>query len=219
MARLIFDLDGTLVDSAPTLAATANAMLVHMGRDPVPLATVIGFVGHGVRRLVEQLLNHTGGIPAEGIDPYFAKFREIYDADPVTGTTLYPGVGSSLAALAEQGHGLAVCTQKSNVPALMILKALDLMPPLTGFTGGDSTAVLKPDPRMFRHAADQLPPGPAVMIGDSMTDARTAEAAGVPFLLHTRGYRHEPIETIPHAAAFDDFAELPDLITQVLTPA
>jgi phosphoglycolate phosphatase len=72
--------------------------------------------------------------------------------------------------------------------------------------------MLKPDPRMFRHAADQLPPGPALMIGDSETDAATARAAGVPFLLHARGYRHASAEALAPDAVFEDFRELPDLV-------
>lgn len=212
MARLVFDLDGTLVDSAPTLAATGNRMLAELGRPPVSLETCIGFIGHGVRHLVGRLLDHTGGVPSEGVEPWFRRFRAIYDADPLTGTVVYPGVPAALAALAGAGHGLGVCTQKFVTPARAILEGLDLMPPIEGLTGGDSVGVLKPDPRMLAHAADQLPPGPVLYVGDSLTDAETAQAAGVPFLLHARGYRLQPVEALPHAAVFDDFADLPALV-------
>lgn len=219
MARIVFDLDGTLVDSAPTLAASANAMLVEFGRDPVPVETVIGFVGQGMRRLVERLLEHGGGVPEAGVDPFFDRFRVIYEADPLTGTVLYPGVTAALETLARAGDGLAVCTQKSDAPALTILRGLAMMPPVTGFAGGDTLKVLKPDPAMFWHAADQLAPGPAIMIGDSMTDALTARAAGVPFLLRAGGYLHEPVADVPHDGIFEDFHALPDLIGEVLARA
>ena len=220
MARILFDLDGTLVHSTPTLAAAGNALLVGLGRAPVDVATVTGFVGHGVRALVERLLGHSGGIPGGDVEPHLARFRALYAADPLTGTEAYPGVGAALAALAADGHGLAVCTQKPNDPALAILRGRALMPPVTGFTGGDSLpGVLKPDPRMVAHAADQLAPGPVVYVGDSETDAATAAAAGVPFLLYTEGYRRAPVESLPHAARFSDHAALPGLVAEVLGAA
>ena len=106
----------------------------------------------------------------------------------MTGTVAFPGVREALAALAAAGHGLGVCTQKPNAPAVTILRALGLMPPIAALTGGDSLDVMKPDPRMLAHAAAQLPEGPVIFVGDSEVDAATAEAAGVPFLLHTEGY-------------------------------
>ena len=220
MARILFDLDGTLVHSTPTLAAAGNALLAELGRDGLDVVTVTGFVGHGVRVLVQRLLAATGGVPGDDVAPHLERFRAIYNADPLTGTEPYPGVPQVLAALAAAGHGLAVCTQKPNAPALAILRGRALMPPITGFTGGDSVAgVLKPDPRMVAHAAGQLPPGPLVFVGDSETDAATAAAAHVPFLLFTEGYRHAPVESLPHAATFSDFTDLPDLVAEVLGAA
>lgn len=214
-ARLVFDLDGTLLDSIPSLVAAGNALLAELGRPSIDLDTGRGFVGHGVARLVESLLNHTGGVPGD-LDPHVERFREIYGADPVTGTVVYPGVHEALTALAAAGHGLGVCTQKPNGPAIDLLQQLALMPPITGFTGGDSLAVMKPDPAMLRHTADQLSGDVTIMIGDSETDAETARRGGVPFLLHTEGYRLAEITDLPHVAAFSDFAELPGLVAAVL---
>jgi phosphoglycolate phosphatase len=219
MARLVFDLDGTLVHSAPTMASAANVFLAELDRAPVPEAVVIGFVGHGMRRLVERLLAYTGGAPGGEVNPYVTRYRAIYSADPVTGTAPYAGVASALDALARAGHGLAVCTQKPDAPALEILRSLRLMPPITGFAGGDSLDVLKPDPRLFRHAADQLTPGQAVMIGDNATDAATARNAGAPFVLHTKGYNASAPDTFGAEACFGDFAELPSLIAGLVAEA
>jgi phosphoglycolate phosphatase len=220
MARIVFDLDGTLVHSTPTLAAAGNALLGGLGRAPIDIVTVTGFVGHGVRVLVQRLLGATGGVPGDDVTPHLARFREIYAADPLTGTEPFDGVPEALSTLAAAGHGLAVCTQKPNEPALRILRGRALMPPITGFTGGDSLpGVLKPDPRMVAHAAGQLPEAPLVYVGDSETDAATAEAAGVPFLLFTEGYRLTPLAELPHAAAFSDFAALPGLVAEVLGAA
>jgi phosphoglycolate phosphatase len=219
MARIVFDLDGTLVHSTPTLAATANLLLAELGRPPIDAETSEGFVGRGVAVLVERVLEHTGGIPEGGADPHVARFRALYAADPVTGTEPWPGVPAALAALSAAGHGLGVCTQKPNVPALAILRDLGLMPPLAAFTGGDSIDVLKPDPRMLAHTADQLPQGPLLYFGDSEVDAETARRAGVPFLLYTEGYRQAPLDALPHTATFAAFAELPDLVARQLARA
>ena len=216
MARIVLDLDGTLIDFNPTLWASGSALLAELGRPPVSAEASARFVGKGVRALVEALLRHTGGIPGGDLDPHVLRFRAIYAADPVTRTALYPGVAAALAELAGAGHGLAVCTQKPNAPALTLLRALGLMPPVAGFTGGDSLPVLKPDPRMLHHAADQLPPGLVILVGDSEIDAATAAAAGVPFLIHSEGYRLAPVGELPHAAAFADFAELPGLVARLL---
>lgn len=216
MARIVFDLDGTLVDSIPTLAATANRLLVELDRAPLPEATVVRFVGDGVVRLVERVLVETGGIPGGEAAPFVTRFRTLYDEDPLTGTVTYPGVAAALAALAAAGHGLGVCTQKPDSPALAILRGLDLMPPITAFTGGDSTPVLKPDPAMLAHTTDQLAPGPALMVGDSEVDAETARRAGIPFLLHIPGYRKAPVEALPHAVAFDCYDDLPRLVADLL---
>lgn len=220
MARLIFDLDGTLVHSAPTIAAAANGMLEEIGRATLPLAAVLGFVGHGMRRLVEDVLNDTGGVPEAGVDHHLTIYKRIYFADPLTGTEPYPGVAEALAQLVAAGHDLAVCTQKPDQPSLEILEGFDLMPPITVLTGGDSLpGVLKPDPRLFRHAADRLPAGPELMIGDSETDAKTAANAGVPFLLHLGGYNHIPPERLGAVATFSDWRAVPDLIEAALARA
>jgi phosphoglycolate phosphatase len=219
MARVLFDLDGTLVESAPTIVAAANALLREMGRRLLPHATVVGFVGQGIDRLVDRTLLASGGLPPEGPEQARARYRVIYGADPLAGTAAYPGVHAALDRLSVAGHGLAVCTQKPVAPARALLEGLGMMPPITGLTGGDSLEVLKPDPRLVEHAAAQLAPGPVVFVGDSETDAATAANAGVPFLLHLNGYRHRPLAEIPSAGAFEDWAELPSLVERILAEA
>ncbi|MEM8571911.1 MAG: phosphoglycolate phosphatase [Pseudomonadota bacterium] len=216
MARVIFDLDGTLVHSAPSLASASNALLAELGRSPLSLETVIGFVGNGAPKLVERVLQISGGIPQGGFAASLDRFKEIYFADPLKETVAFPFAQEALNAISRNGHGLGVCTQKPNAPGLEVLHALDMMPPITAFTGGDSLDVLKPDPAMLRHTAAQLPDGPIVFVGDSKTDAETAKAAGVPFLLHANGYANEPLESLAAAAIFDNFQDLPGLVKDVL---
>lgn len=216
MARIIFDLDGTLIDSIGSLVAAVNALLAEFGRDPLDEAMVSGFVGHGVTVLMTRALTHTGGIPGGDVAPHVGRFQAIYNADPVAGTRVYAGVHEALGALAAAGHGLGVCTQKPHRPSLTLLRALGLMPPVTALTDGDSLAVMKPDPEMLFHTAAQLPDGPIVFVGDSEVDAVTAAAAGVPFLLHTHGYCHVPPAKLRQAGQFDSYAALPALVAQVL---
>lgn len=215
--RLVFDLDGTLIDSAGSLAAAANALLEELCRAPLSPATVQGFVGHGVDRLVERVLVASGGVPDGGPVPQQMRFRAIYEADPVSGVSVFTGASEALRRLAGAGHRLAVCTQKPAAPARRLLEALGFIPPVSGLTAGDSLDVLKPDPRLLTHAADQIGTGPVVFIGDSEVDAETARNAGVPFVLHLRGYRHGPLSAIPRAGAFDRFEDLPGLLAHIET--
>ena len=133
MARIIFDLDGTLVESAPSLTAAANALLGELGRAPL-----VGGDDAELRRARGAGAGRAGaatipaGCRAADSGPHLERFRAIYNADPVTGTEPIPGVPAALAALAAAGHGLGVCTQKPNLPAVAILKALGLMPPIDG---------------------------------------------------------------------------------------
>ncbi|MFQ5624416.1 MAG: HAD hydrolase-like protein [Paracoccaceae bacterium] len=219
MARIVFDLDGTLVHSTPTLCAAGNRLLAELGRGPVAPGDYAGFVGHGMAHQVGSLLKHTGGIPAEGFDACLTRFREIYDADPVTGTEVYDGVPACLEALAASGHRLGVCTQKPSAPTRGILEATGLAPFLSGVTTGDSLDVLKPEPAMLEHTAAQMGDGPLIFVGDSETDALTAASAKVPFLLHVNGYRQAPVAEIPHDAAFDSFGELPELVARTVVAA
>lgn len=214
--RIVFDLDGTLVDSVPTIAGAANSVLEALGRPHLPLSRHKVFVGHGLEWFIERMLEETGGVPEDGLAPAVAQYREIYAASPLAGTIVYDGARAALDALSAAGHGLAVCTQKSNGPARDIVRALGLMPPIAGITGGDSLDVLKPDPAMLWHAAEQIGAGPVVMVGDSEIDAATAAAAGVPFVLHLPGYRHGPVEDIARDAAFEDYAELPGIVANLL---
>ncbi|MEL6678143.1 MAG: HAD family hydrolase, partial [Pseudomonadota bacterium] len=164
MARIIFDLDGTLVDSAPSLCHAGNALLADLGRAPVDVETYKAFVGRGMPKQVAGLLAHTGGVPGGDLTPHLARFRAVYDADPLIHTVAYPGVMEALDLLRGQGHRLAVCTQKALVPARKVLAGLGLDRLIEGLTGGDSLDVLKPDPAMLWHAAAQIGAGPVVYL-------------------------------------------------------
>ena len=206
--RLICDLDGTLIDSAPALCAAGNTLLAALDRAPVSVETYKHFIGLGQRVQVERLLRHTGGIPGGDVAPWLARFRAAYDP---TAAAPYPGAAEALRTLAAEGWRLAVCTQKPEAKARKALAAHDF--PVEHVVGGDSLGpeVLKPDPRVLAAAAEPLGRGPAVYVGDGETDAQTARAGGLPFLLHLNGYRHGPADAMQPVAMFLNWKDFPPL--------
>ena len=208
---LIFDLDGTLIDSAPDIRAAVNRMLAGEGLEPLDLPTVTDFVGNGMPKLVERVM------AVKGIDP--ARHKALtqvtldhYNAAPSALTRPYPVVPQALAALEAAGHRLALCTNKPEAPARAILADLGLARHFPVVIGGDTLPMRKPDPAPALECVKAMGGGDAAFIGDSEVDAETAEAAGLPFYLFTEGYRKSPVSALPHRAAFSDFAALPGLI-------
>lgn len=213
--RAIFDLDGTLIDSVHALRVAGLSLLAELGREPVDVATYKGFVGKGQKVQVERLLTHTGGIPDGGVEPWLEKYRAAYDPR-AGGAGPYPGAVAALRALADAGWRIGVCTQKPEAKARLALEAFgfDMVETVVG---GDSIpGALKPDPRLLERALAPLGAGEAIYVGDSETDAETAEAGGLPFILHLNGYRHSSPDALLPAARFDDWADLPAIAAQVV---
>ena len=206
---IIFDLDGTLVDSAPDLHAAANRMLAEFGRHPLSLGQVTGFIGNGVPKLVERCLEATGGVNGRHAEAV-ARFRRHYDAAPAELTRPYPGVLAAVHAIRDAGCPLGICTNKPEAPARKLLGLLGMDGLFGVVVGGDTVAFHKPDPAPLIRAIEVLGghPAAALFVGDSEVDAATAADAGVAFALFTRGYRKAPAGQFEAALAFDDFASL-----------
>jgi phosphoglycolate phosphatase len=216
---IVFDLDGTLVDSAPDIHAAVNRTLAAHGHAPLALATVKRFIGNGVPVLIERVMD-ARAIPA--VDGRHARltrsFEGFYGEAPAALTRPYPGVVEAVGALRAAGCALGVCTNKPASLAHAILAALGLDTAFGAVIGGDSLPVRKPDPLPLLAARRALGDGPCVYVGDSEVDADTAARAGLPFLLFRGGYARVPLAEVPCTAAFDAFAELPRLLA-ALEPA
>ena len=186
------DLDGTLLDTIPDLAAAANMMLEELGRRPLPLETIRTFVGKGIQNLVERTLagHIDGGADAETV----ARAMPIYERHYVTvngrHTTIYPGVKEGLDKLKSLGLPLAVVTNKSGRFTLPLLDEVGLAPYFETVVSGDTLARKKPHPDPLLHACKALDIAPRdmLMIGDSMNDTQAARAAGCPVFCVTYGY-------------------------------
>lgn len=217
MARIVFDLDGTLIDSAPDIHGIANALLDAEGTDPITLDQARDFIGNGASVFVAKM-RAARGIEDDHHDRLLADFIARYD-DAVTLTEPYPNVEAALRTLIDEGHSLGICTNKPIRPTKAVLSHLGLNKYFQTFWGGDSLPVHKPDPAPLNAAFYALPDGPEFYVGDSDVDAETAQRAMVPFLLYTEGYRKQPVSKMPHTDAFSDFAELPALIAHILAEA
>lgn len=190
---LCFDLDGTLLDTIPDLAAAANAMMVDLGMSPLPESQVATFVGKGADRLIERMLA-AGGQPAAQDSPAFAAARERFHANYARcngqAARLYPGVKAGVQSLHQQGLPLACVTNKPSAYIQPLLTQFGLAPYFAFSIGGDTLPVRKPHPGQLLEACRrwQLSPAQVLMVGDSLNDAEAARAAGMPVVMLPYGY-------------------------------
>ena len=208
---LVFDLDGTLVDSAPDLDRALGLLLAEEGRRPVSLSETRSMIGDGVDRLVARALARTGSpvaLPEQA--GLVARFLAHYSAGRHALTLPYPGVVETLAALQGRGLRLAVCTNKPIAQTREVLSALDLARWFGAVTGGDSAPTRKPDPGHLLATLDLLgaAPAAAVMVGDSANDVEVARAAGVPVVVVSYGYTSVRPADLGADAVIDSFADL-----------
>ena len=215
-ATIMFDLDGTLIDSLPDIAAAANRTLLDIGIAPLPERTIKQFVGNGLPKLVERMIRHHD-LPIEQHSELTKLTLAHYSAASSDKTIPYPGVPQALTQLRELGCVLGVCTNKPEAPARHILDALDLAHHFETVFGGDTLPVRKPDPAHLEASFNAVAnAGPRLYVGDSEVDAETARRANVPFLLFSEGYRKTPVEEIPHRLSYDDTHKLPALVLEAL---
>ena len=207
---LLFDLDGTLVDSLPDLADAANAVLAELGKPPLSRAALARMVGDGATRLVERALG-ASGLGSDLLTPSVARFLALYEARPAALSRPYPGVPEVLATLVAQGWHCAVCTNKPSTATGLLLRQLGLGGFFRCVIAGDSLPVKKPDPAPLIAALEALgaPRENAAAVGDHANDLRAAAGAGIPAVWARYGYGTLSPDLPPPAAIIDAITELP----------
>lgn len=216
---VIFDLDGTLIDSLPDVMNALNAVLADNDRRPVTRDEAKLMVGGGAEPLLERAFAVTGNeLAAERLPSCVESFTTYYRADPATETTVFDGVVPALEALAERGLPLGICTNKPHRSALQVLEALSLDAYFGACFGKASVPFHKPDRRHYDEVARALGVAPenTLYVGDSETDVATARNAGVPIVLVPFGYSHAPATDLGGDRVIDDFSELAGAVDELL---
>lgn len=203
-----FDLDGTLADTASDLSAALNHVLERFGRPSIDPDSVRHLVGHGARSLLRKGLAATGEVSEALVEQGLPIYLEYYGDHVCVGTTLYPALEEAMDALAARGSSLAICTNKGELLSRRLVEALGWNGRFASIVGADTLAVRKPDPRPLHEAIARAGGGRAVFIGDSITDADTARAAGVPFVAVSFGFSDRPVEALGADAVIRDYGEL-----------
>ncbi len=218
---IIFDLDGTLVDTAPDLITTLNVVLAGEGAPPVAYDVARTFIGRGARHMIARGLAIAGRADAaDHLDGLFDVFIAYYAEHVADHSRPFPGVEQTLDTLAERGFRFAVCTNKIEWLSVRLLDVLGLSRHFAAICGADTFGVQKPDPAALRgtlrRAGGVL--GRAVMVGDSQTDIAAARAAPMPVVAVDFGYTEIPVADLGPDKIISHFNALPDAIKAILEP-
>ena len=225
MRGAIFDLDGTLADTAGDLLAAANEAMAPHGLPMLDPAADRAYAGRGGRPMIRRALA-LAGRPEDGpeerrlIEAIYPALLDAYEARIARETTLFAGVEACLALLQADGWRIGICTNKPERLALLLLTALGVHDRFAAVLGADTLHVRKPDPLHFTETARRIGADPArsVMIGDTLTDLETARRAGVPCVLTGFGFAAEPMDELAPDAVVAHFDELPPVLER-LCPA
>lgn len=208
---VVWDLDGTLIDSAPDLCQALNVVLAASGCEALKVESVRTMIGNGVPKLVERGFRAAGRQLSDGgLKREVEQFMEHYSANPTTHTRLYPGVAEALEKLAAAGVKQGLCTNKPEVVTRSILKQLHIDRYFSAVVGGDTTNARKPHPMPLQFCIDEMGAtiSDTIMIGDSAVDAGSARALSVPIGLVAHGYRHTDAANIDADFVLEDLASL-----------
>lgn len=217
---IVFDLDGTLIDTAPDLVDTLNVVFAREGLPPVPYETARNLIGGGARLMIARGLEAEGRVktPAE-LEALFVDFIAYYTDHIADRSRPFPGLIDALDELAADGCRFAVCTNKLERLSLILLRALNLADRFAAICGQDTFGIQKPDPEVLRRtiAAAGGDPRRAVMIGDSVTDIRTARAAGIPVIAVDFGYSDKPVVEYGPDRLISHFSALPNAVAAIIS--
>jgi phosphoglycolate phosphatase len=218
-AVIAFDLDGTLVDTAPDLLGTLNVLLAEEGLPRLPLDEARPFIGRGARWLIQRGFEAAGAhLHPTKTASLFDRFIPHYFAHIADESRPFPGCEAALDALSAAGARLSVCTNKPTGLSVALLETLGLAPRFAAIVGADSVPAMKPDPRHLA-AAVEAAGGTlerSILVGDSATDATTARAANAGLILVDFGYTDVPAAELAPDVLISHFDELPDACMRLL---
>ena len=218
LSTIVFDLDGTLIDSAPDLHAAGNMMLAEHGLAPIDPGTARSFVGDGARIYVKRSLGACGKMLEDAaLTAATERFITLYESHASDRTVLYPDVPETLTRLKTNGFRLGICTNKPERATHKVLALLGLDDLFDAVVCGDTLPVRKPDPAHPTAALERLGARPeiACMVGDNEHDAHSARGAGMPFILMRYGYARIPPDQIAAEVRLDHFRDLPKAIASL----
>ncbi|MEM1104867.1 MAG: HAD-IA family hydrolase [Pseudomonadota bacterium] len=217
---IVFDLDGTLVNTAPDLIGALNAVVGPMGVPTIHLADVDTLIGRGAKAMIEAALLRAPHIEAEpDMDRLFEAFVAHYRANIAVRSHLYEGVVPALQALSDLGAKLCVCTNKTQALSEQLLGEMGLAQHFQAVIGADSVAQRKPDAGHVRAAISAAggQVSKSVFVGDSRTDESAARNAGLPFIFVPFGYEAAPADEIKKAGVLHNYSGLLGLVVSVLS--
>ncbi len=219
-ATIVFDLDGTLIDTAPDLIDTLNVVFEREGLPPLAFDTARNLIGGGAKTMILRGVQLEGRVLAPGrLEELFADFIAHYTDHIADRSRPFPGLIEALDDLTARGARLAVCTNKLEGLSLLLLQQLKLADRFEAICGQDTFGIQKPDPEVLRRtiAAAGGDPRRAIMVGDSATDIRTARAAGIPVVAVDFGYSDKPVAEYEPDRLISHFAELPGSIAAIFS--
>jgi phosphoglycolate phosphatase len=215
---VVFDLDGTLVDSAPDLINALNFVLAREGLPPVPVGSARKLVGAGARALIERALEAEGrSLPPDRVDVLTRDLVDFYAEHIADETRPFEGTEAVLDHLAAQGFRLAVCTNKLEWLSKRLLDRLGLSDRFAAICGADTFGISKPDPVFLRETIVKSggDPKAAIMVGDSGPDVGVARRASVPVIGVSFGYSTVPIEELEPDLVINHMSELPTAVARL----
>ena len=215
---VVFDLDGTLIDSAPSIAAAVNAHLAEIGLPSLPVAEIRSMIGDGSQKLIERAIVGSGGVLDTGaLALSHERIKTLLAAHLPGPETLYSGVRETLHALDGQGHSLAICSNKPEQATIESLQSAGLADLFGAVVGGDSLPQRKPQAEPVLAALRRLgaAANTAVFVGDSHNDVEAARAAGLPVIAVSYGYARVPADQLGADRVIDRFGDLPEAMASI----
>lgn len=214
--NIIFDLDGTLIDSAPDIQSVASTVLEKLGKNGLTLDETRSFIGEGSAVFVRRMMSVRGINEAQHThtalhEDFVAQYEFSVDK-----AVFYPDVIATLTALKADGHRLGLCTNKPEAPTRAVIRHMEIQSMFEAVMAAGMINSRKPDPAMLLKTIEDLGGGPTLYVGDSEVDAETASRAGVRLALFSEGYRKTPVSEIQHDWVFSEFSSLPAIVTKAM---